>query len=336
MSGRTVPRLFRPARRTGVTLVELLVVIALFSLLLGLTLPAVHSARERGRRVTCQNNLRQLALAALSYESSRQAFPSGGWGAWWIGVPEQGLGPDQPGGWPYSLLRFLGRNDLADLGRDKQGSQREKDLAQLLQVPLPVFHCPSRRPAVLYPVAEPYARYLRPGVRVSAAPRSDYAANAGGQPRCEIAGWGGPDSLQQARDPQFRWPDTSDHNGVIYLRSRVTAARIINGLSRTYLFGEKYVDPQHYNSGRDHGDDWNLYTGYQDDTHRSGYWRPRRDGTADPRVGHFSFGSAHPDEWNVAFCDGHVRSISYSIYSLVHQALAARNDKTIFGDEHVR
>ncbi len=320
----------------GITLVELLVTLALFSLLLGLLLPAVQSARQQGQVTACQNNLRQLALAALNYESSRQAFPSGGWGAWWVGVADQGLGPNQPGGWPYTLLRFLGRNDLADLGRGRQGTELQQATAQLLQVPLAVFHCPSRRHATLYPVALPYARYLRPGVRVSAAPRSDYAANAGSQPRCEIAGWGGPDSLQQAREPDFRWPDTSDHNGVIYLRSQVSAARITDGLSRTYLFGEKHLDPRHYHSGRDHGDDWNLYTGYQDDTHRSGYWPPRLDGTADPRVGHFSFGSAHPTGWNVAFCDGHVRTISYTIYSLVHQALAGRNDKTIFGDEHVQ
>ena len=63
--------------RRGFTLVELLVVIAIITMLVSLLLPAVHSAREAGRRTQCLNNIKQLQLATLNYESARQAFPPG-------------------------------------------------------------------------------------------------------------------------------------------------------------------------------------------------------------------------------------------------------------------
>lgn len=69
--GRTAHRFVRP----GFTLVELLVVIAIIGTLIGLLLPAVQAAREAARRSSCQNNLRQLTLAALNFESAKQYFP---------------------------------------------------------------------------------------------------------------------------------------------------------------------------------------------------------------------------------------------------------------------
>ena len=70
--------------KSAFTLVELLVVIAIIGILVALLLPAVNSARESSRKVTCMNNLRQLTLAVANFESSRSALPA----ATWIAAPD--------------------------------------------------------------------------------------------------------------------------------------------------------------------------------------------------------------------------------------------------------
>ena len=70
-TNRTIRR--RPRSRAGFTLIELLVVIAIIGVLVSLLLPAVQAAREAARRTSCRNNMRQLALAALNFESAKRS-----------------------------------------------------------------------------------------------------------------------------------------------------------------------------------------------------------------------------------------------------------------------
>lgn len=67
---------FRPSR-TGFTLIELLVVLAVIGILVALLLPAIQAAREAGRRMQCQNNLRQVGLGMQTYHDTFSMFPAG-------------------------------------------------------------------------------------------------------------------------------------------------------------------------------------------------------------------------------------------------------------------
>ncbi len=87
----------------GFTLVELLVVIAIIGILIALLLPAVQSAREAARRMTCGNNLKQLSLALQNYHSQNRTFPPGA-------VEKGGLREN----WVIKILPFMEQQALHD------------------------------------------------------------------------------------------------------------------------------------------------------------------------------------------------------------------------------
>jgi len=315
--------------RRGITLVEVLVVISIIAILVALALPAIQAARESARRTQCANHLKQQALAMLLHESAHKRLPTGGWGGHWVWDPDRGTGRKQPGGWIGCLLAYIERPDLARLGRGAPPAEKRQALARLVQTPVALFICPARRDLGPFALGFPPARAPLDTEPLLAAARSDYAACSGDQPRTEIYRWGGPASLAEGDDPHYGWPDVSDHTGICYLRSEIRMAHISDGKPHTYMLGEKYINTRDYHSGLDHGDDWSMYTGYQDDICRTAFLAPLRDGEAEEST---RFGSAHPHTWNAAFCDGSVRSISFEINVFVHQRLGNRADGGVTDD----
>ena len=89
------------------------------------------------------------------------------------------------------------------------------------------------------------------------------------------------------------------------------------------MYGEKYLNPANYNTGQDGSDNENMYCGMDNDVCRDTNAPPHRDtrGVGDT----FSFGSNHRYGLNMAYCDGSVRWVNYSVPAAVHQAAGNRH-----------
>ncbi|MBN1393448.1 MAG: DUF1559 domain-containing protein [Pirellulales bacterium] len=317
------------------TLVELLVVITIIGILIALLLPAVQAAREAARRVQCTNNLKQLSLAMLNHEEQYKFFPSGGWGHRWTGDPDRGTGIEQPGGWTFVILPFLEQQAVYDLGSDGQPdvitAQQKSGAFTRDQTPLSMFICPTRRKPVVYP--RPGNRWYYNSDDITSSAANDYAANAGSNGGANaISCSSGPSSIANA--DTYIYPGQHD-TGILFPRSQLTMAEISDGASSTYMIGEKYLCPDNYDNGLDPHDDMGIYEANSPDNTRWCTYDPENDVSLHPMrdtpgyVIWGIFGSAHAASFHMAFCDGSVRGISYTIAPLVHSRLGDRRDGSV-------
>jgi prepilin-type N-terminal cleavage/methylation domain-containing protein/prepilin-type processing-associated H-X9-DG protein len=197
----------------GFTLIELLVVIAIIAVLIGLLVPAVQKVREAANRITCTNNLKQIALAAHHHHDAKGSFPPGVRYAVDVGGRPTG-GTNV---W-VELLPYFEQGNLYkkwdyDDNRNNLAGDRNATTAQVIAVLL----CPSD------PLPEPVIQINKQGIYGL----STYGGNAGKR------------SLPSASYP----PPTLD--GVLCIDIRVRLADVTDGTSNTFLFGERSsVDPE--------------------------------------------------------------------------------------------
>ncbi|MFO1064462.1 MAG: DUF1559 domain-containing protein [Pirellulales bacterium] len=131
-------------KSTAFTLVELLVVIAIIGILVGLLLPAVQQAREAARRMSCSNNLKQLALSLHNYESAYKKFPIG----FRDTVATNVLAYDGGWSWAASILPYIEQTAIynaIDLRYHPYGTGSDpagKNTAACAVV-ISTFRCPS-------------------------------------------------------------------------------------------------------------------------------------------------------------------------------------------------
>ena len=338
-----LPAKTHPLQR-GFTLVELLVVIAIIAILIGLLLPAVNAAREAARRTQCLNHLKQIGLAFLNHEAAHGHLPTGGWSWAWVGDPDRGFGREQMGSWPYNILPYLEQLELHDIGSDGLPDvvtpQQKEQLKIVATTPLTVYHCPSRRAAELYPSywrLETSTSGPKNATNTELIAKIDYATCADSA-RVEydaalslnIDDWPCADENPQIQPP----------TGVCYQCSTIQLKEITDGTSKTYMVGEKFMDPDFYEGFRGYAhqnEHHGLYCYGWDQTRvASRGWLPWQDERLLPNQ-HFlnrayastaklRFGSAHPGSMHMVFCDGAVHRVNYDINGLVHEYQGNRHD----------
>ncbi|MEZ6072156.1 MAG: DUF1559 domain-containing protein [Pirellulales bacterium] len=322
-----------PARRreAGFTLVELLVVIAIIGILIALLLPAVQAAREAARRAQCINQLKQFGLGALNHHDAHRMFPTGGWGYYWVGDADRGFDTRQPAGWVYNILPYVEQQAVHSLPSDGDPGalmpQQLAGAARMVTTPIPMFGCPSRRSHVPYPNPVGGSNVANNSDSSLVVVRTDYAINHGDTADGGPHHVAGPGSMAVVDDGTYVWPDWRlGLTGVSFLRSEIALRHVTDGSSNTYLIGEKYLNPDSYATGMDGADNESMYTGHNNDNARFTTLQllPRQDRPG--LLGTENFGSAHASTWNVAFCDGSVHALSYSIDAESHRRLGSRND----------
>jgi prepilin-type N-terminal cleavage/methylation domain-containing protein len=265
--------------RRGFTLIELLVVIAIIAILIALLVPAVQKVREAAARVQCQNNLKQIALAVHGHHDTFKVFPSGG--TTWA-IPPTYMAPGQPatknaqqGGWAFQILPFIEQTAVWNGGGGGSIAQCQINAIGAM---IPIYFCPSRRG----PQAPSTASWYGPGGTYAHA-MWDYGGSC------------------------------SDQNGAIkYGYDGNRMASITDGTSNSFLGGDARKDLR--NLGNFQSDDNEGYTsGWDHDTIRMTTIAPLPDSNNGSGWGEQRFGSSHTAGFNMAFCDGGVRFITYAI-----------------------
>ncbi len=193
--------------RHGLTVLELLVTIGILTVLMALLLPAVHSARESGRKIQCQNNLRQIGLALHQHHETAGSLPRG-----WI-LKE---GSDFAIGWATSLLPWL-----------EQSALQERNFTSLTVVTPTVFICPSDSAATRFQLyAEHDEDHRMPD---SAAPRPvDILVELPHANFIGVYGTSDPDELGEI-----------DGGGTFIARDAIRFRDLTNGLSQVAVVAER-------------------------------------------------------------------------------------------------
>jgi prepilin-type N-terminal cleavage/methylation domain-containing protein/prepilin-type processing-associated H-X9-DG protein len=351
-------------RSPAFTLVELLVVIAIIGILVALLLPAIQAAREAARRSQCQNNLKQIGLAILNYESSSKGLPPGcflgegsAWSAFILPYLEEGnafdwltIGETDAGNyqWGYSGGQY---SDARTLGNSYRN-------IVVIETVMNVYRCPSAG------IPEHQTDLSNDSYWVMRRSPASYLGVVTGLETRQHPSW----RLRYLRNP----PENPDYPGVDGVmvglhhrdeaRTRVKLRMITDGTSKTAMVGEALHDgdtqeakgqvkeaeqgnrKDHWWGGSDDIDTTRSGDVYMDMSEFLGSTGVPINVQRDPSQNQamcanpnspecqalqLSFGSNHSGIAQMLFCDGHVEAVPEDIEAKVWSDYGTRASQVL-------
>lgn len=313
--------------RSGFTLVELLVVMAIISILISLLLPAVQKAREAANRTACINNLKQLALATHNFESAHRTLPPA---RILRRNPDNDNNHDEKvrGGatWAVYLLPYMEQDNAFQRWNFELWYHYQDPLVREFNVPS--YFCPSRRSPgsdLLLSVSGDYLTFSGGGGGGGSGGGgfggggggSGFGGGFGGGGGSGGGGGGGEEQIPGALSDYAcsLGPSLALWQGAFNLKNPVNWDKglplrdIRDGLSNTILLGEKNVPLNYWGQA---GWDCSTFDGDMPvcSSRVGGPGMPIAMSLRDYR---WLFGSAHPTVCNFAFVDGSVHSLSKTL-----------------------
>jgi prepilin-type processing-associated H-X9-DG protein/prepilin-type N-terminal cleavage/methylation domain-containing protein len=296
-------RLRRPPR--GVTIVELLVVMAILGFLTALLIPALQAAREAGRRSACANHLRQIGVAFHSYEESHRSLPAG-----YVSSVKPGGAESGPGwGWAALLLNYVEENSLRGHLRFDRPIEDPSNSANRTKL-IAVYLCPSDSTESIWSTFSGWGDFgPAPETKICDLPSANYVAMSGNGD-LGVAGSGLFFSNSNIGFNQIT--DGSSHTIAVGERSRLIAqATWVGSITGALLpFGIDGSDGSYYLFEPSSA----MVLG------RTGV--PNFPGNATSNMGMFS--SQHYGGINFVFADGHVTFLSSGTDPQLFDALSTR------------